>query len=93
MQEIIPIIVTALISPLFLKIVEYVLNKNSEQTKAWNTKIDSLSARVDELREKNLQQQIEIGVLKAQLREKDQQISELKSEVERLQAQKQDATN
>lgn len=93
MQEIIPIIVTALISPLFLKLVEYVLNKNSEQAKAWNAKIEGLSARVDELREKNVQQAIEIGVLKAQLLEKDHQISQLKSEVERLQAQKQDASN
>lgn len=92
MPETIAIIITALVSPLFLKLVEYVLNKSSEQTKAWNQKIEALAARVDELREKNVQQQIEIGVLKAQLVEKDHQIAELKSEVERLQAQKQDAT-
>lgn len=84
MNEIIPIIITALVSPLFLKIVEYVLNKNSEQTKAWNAKIEVLAARVDELKDKNTQQQIEIGILKAQLKEKDEQIAELKLEVERL---------
>lgn len=90
MENIEAILVTALVSPLFLKVVEFILNKNSEQSKAIAAKIEGLAARVDELKEKNLRQEIEIGVLKNQLVEKDRQIAELKREIADLQAQKQD---
>jgi len=95
MDNYLPIIITAIISPLVLKLVEFVLNKSSEQSKQMNAKIEGLSTRVDELKDKNIRQEIEIGVLKAQLRDRDQAmterdkiIAELRKELDQLRDQK-----
>jgi len=91
MDNYLPILITAIISPLMMKVVEFVLNKSSEQSKQMTAKIEGLSSRVDELKEKNLRQEIEIGVLKAQLHdrdkamtERDKIISELRKELDQL---------
>lgn len=95
MDNYLPILITAIISPLMMKAVEFILNKSSEQSKQMTTKIEGLSARVDELKEKNIRQEIEIGVLKAQLRDRDQAmterdkiIAELRKELDQLRDQK-----
>ena len=95
MDNYLPILITAIISPLMMKAVEFVLNKSSEQSKQMTAKIEGLSSRVDELKEKNLQQEIEIGVLKAQLHDRDQAmterdkiIAELRKELDMLREQK-----
>lgn len=95
MNSYIPIIITAIIAPLFMKLIEFVLDKSSEKSKQMTTKIDGLSARVDELKEKNLRQEIKIGVLEAQLHDRDQAmterdkiIAELRKELDQLRDQK-----
>jgi|GEM_PF-4602148 len=84
-------IISAIVSPLALEALRYFFAKSSEQTQSVNAKIDGLEKRVDELKEKNLQQAIEIAVLKAQLLDRDMQmaerdklIAELKKEIEGL---------
>lgn len=88
-------IITAIVSPLVLKTLEYFFSKNSEQTRSVNTKLDGLEKRVDELKEKNTQQAIEIAVLKIQLKERDAQMTErdkliadLKKEIENLRSER-----
>lgn len=95
MDNYLAILITAIISPLMMKTVEFILNKNSEQSKQMTTKIEGLSARVDELKEKNLRQEIKIGVLEAQLHDRDQAmterdkvIAELRKELDQLRDQK-----
>jgi hypothetical protein len=94
-MELTSIIITAIVSPLALKLIEFVLNKSSEQSKSVAAKIEGLSTRVDELKQKNIEQQIEIGVLKAQLldrdrvmQERDRLIAELKKELDKLRDEK-----
>jgi cell division protein FtsB len=91
MNELLSIIITAILSPLALEALRYFFSKSSEQTRSVNAKIEGLEKRVDELKEKNLQQAIEIAVLKAQLLDRDMQmaerdklIAELKKEIEGL---------
>ena len=88
------IIITAIVSPVTLKILEYFFVKSSEQTRNVNAKIEGLEKRVDELKEKNFQQAIEINVLKAQLMDRDRQmterdriIAELRKELDELRDQ------
>lgn len=95
MDNTLAIVITAIVAPLMLKSVEFIFNKSSEQSKQMNAKLEGLSARVDELKEKNLRQEIEIGVLKAQLRERDSAmterdkiIAELRTELDHLRDQK-----
>ncbi len=95
MDNYLPIIITAIISPLVLKLVEFVLDKSSERSKQMTAKVEGLSLRVDELKEKNIRQEIEIGVLKSQLAdrdramtERDKLISELRKELDQLRDQK-----
>ncbi len=95
MDNYLPIIITAIISPLVLKLVECVLDKSSERSKQMTAKVEGLSLRVDELKEKNIRQEIEIGVLKSQLAdrdramtERDKLISELRKELDQLRDQK-----
>jgi chromosome segregation ATPase len=92
MNDLLSIIITAILSPLALEALRYFFAKSSEQTRSVNAKIEGLEKRVDELKEKNLQQAIEIAVLKAQLLDRDVQmaerdklIAELKKEIEDLQ--------
>lgn len=91
MNDLTSIIITAIISPIMLKALEYVFSKSSEQTRNVNKKIEGLEKRVDELKDKNFQQSVEIAVLRAQLLDRDRQmtdrdklIAELKKEIEEL---------
>ena len=77
MEQFWTIIITALLSPLFLKFAEFVMNKNSEQAKDTRTRLDALAKRVDDLRDEKVRLEIEIGVLKSQLSTKDLQITAL----------------
>lgn len=86
MSDLFPIIITALISPLFLKIVEYILNKNSERTKAQAAKVEALAARIDEYRDDKLKLEIKIGVLEAQLKQKDDEISKLQKQAQQFES-------
>lgn len=92
-------IISAIISPLALKILEYFFSKSSEHTRNVNKKIEGLEKRVDELKDKNFQQSVEIAVLKAQLLERDRQmtdrdklIAELKAEIEDLRGDREGAS-
>lgn len=86
-NDVVAVIIAALISPLFLKLVEYVLNKNSQNEKETRGKLEALGKRVDELRDLNIKQTVEIGVLRMQLKERDQRINELEKHISRLQTQ------
>ena len=94
-MDLLSIIITAIISPVALKILEYIFNKSSEQTRTVTAKIEGLEKRVDELKEKNFKQAIEINVLKAQLEDRDRQmterdriIAELRKELDALRSDK-----
>lgn len=89
MDPIVSTIIAALASPIFLKIVEYVLNKNSEKARAETAKLEALEKRVDEYRDDKVKLEIKIGVLEAQLAQKDRQIEELQREITSLQNSKQ----
>ncbi len=91
MSDLVPIIITAIVSPLTLEVIRYLFSKSSEQTRTVNAKIEGLEKRVDELKDKNFRQAIEIEVFKAQLAERDHQmterdklIAELKQEIDEL---------
>ncbi len=91
MTDLLPIIITAIVSPLTLEVIRFLFSKSSEQTRTVNSKIEGLEKRVDELKEKNFQQAIEINVLKVQLSDRDDQmterdrlIAELKKEIDDL---------
>lgn len=95
MDNYLPIIITAIISPLAMKLVEFVLDKSSERSKQMTAKVEGLSLRVDELKEKNLRQEIKIGVLESQLAdrdramtERDKVIADLRKELDLLREQK-----
>lgn len=95
MPELIPIIITAIVSPLTLEVIRFLFSKSSEQTRTVNARIEGLSQRVDELKDKNFRQAIEIEVLKAQLTERDHQmterdrlIAELKKEIDELRGER-----
>jgi septal ring factor EnvC (AmiA/AmiB activator) len=91
MTDLTAVIITAIVSPVMLKVLEYLFSKSSEQTRSVNQKIEGLEKRVDELKDKNFQQSLEIAVLRAQLLDRDRQmtdrdklIAELKKEIEDL---------
>lgn len=86
-NDLIPVLITAIIAPLTLKLVEYMFNKSSEQTKAMNAKVEALTRRVDEFREKNTQLEIQIGILQSQLIQKDHEIAELQKEITAMRAE------
>lgn len=95
MDNYLPIIITAIVAPLVMKLVEFVLDKSSEKSKQMAAKLEGLSLRVDELKDKNFRQEIEIGVLKSQLAERDHAmterdklIAELRKELDQLRDQK-----
>lgn len=92
------IVITAIVSPLMLKIIEYVLNKSSKQSETMKAKIEGLSARVDELKEKNIRQEIEINILRSQIQDRDKEmlerdklIAELRVELDELRKAKRKA--
>ncbi len=80
MDPIVSTIIAALASPIFLKIVEYVLNKNSEKAKSESAKLEALARRVDEYRDDKVKLEIKIGVLEVQLSVKEKQIADLQRE-------------
>lgn len=93
-------IITAILSPLALKTLEYFFSKSSEHTRDVNKKIEGLEKRVDELKDKNFQQSVEIAVLKSQLEardramtERDKLIAELKKEIESLRSEREGASS
>ncbi len=91
-------IISAILSPLALKTLEYFFSKSSEHTREVNKKIEWLEKRVDELKDKNFQQSVEIAVLKAQLLERDRQMTDrdkliavLQKEIEELRGERESA--
>lgn len=91
-------IISAILSPLALKTLEYFFSKSSEHTREVNKKIEGLEKRVDELKDKNFQQSVEIAVLKAQLLERDRQMTDrdkviavLQKEIEELRGERESA--
>lgn len=93
-------IISAIISPLTLKVLEYFFSKSSEHTRDVNKKIEGLEKRVDELKDKNFKQSVKIAVLEAQLLDRDRQmadrdklIAELKREIESMQKEREGASS
>lgn len=69
-------IITAVLSPLALKTLEFFFSKSSERTREVTQKIQGLEKRVDELKDKNFQQSVKIAVLEAQLQDRDRAMTE-----------------
>lgn len=93
-------VISAIVSPLALKVLEYFFSKSSEHTRDVNKKIEGLEKRVDELKDKNFHQSVEIAVLQAQLLDRDRQmtdrdklIAELKKEIESLRSEREGASS
>lgn len=98
MTDLLPIIITAIVSPLTLEVIRFLFSKSSEQTRTVNSKIEGLEKRVDELKEKNFQQSVEIAVLKSQLQERDRAMTDrdkliavLQKEIEELRGERESA--
>ena len=84
MEELLPILITAILAPLIMKLIEFVLNKSSEQTKAVMLKITALEEKVTLLTSDKMQLQIKVGVLEMQVQERDRQISAMQREIDDL---------
>ena len=84
MEELLPILITAILAPLTMKLIEFVLNKSSEQTKAVMLKITALEEKVTLLTSDKMQLQIKVGVLEMQVQERDRQISAMQREIDDL---------
>ena len=84
MEELLPILITAILAPLIMKLIEFVLNKSSEQTKAVMLKITALEEKVTLLTSDKMQLQIKVGVLEMQVQERDRQISAMQREIDEL---------
>ena len=81
-------VITSLLSPLFLKLAEFVLNKSTQKERAAaqlnkerDDKIAALGKRVDELRDANTKLMVKTEIQERTINEQAQQITQLKSEV------------
>jgi len=86
-QSLVYVVIATLVSPLALKVIEFVFSKSSENTRLTHEKLDALGRRVDELRDLNTQQSVQIGVLQSK---NDAQANEIRlqaNEILALQAQ------
>lgn len=87
-MEIWAIVLTAFISPLFMKLTEFVMNKSSQAERDRKAKeeetekrISALGLRVDELRDSNTRLMIQTETQQRTINEQAQQITQLKAEV------------
>lgn len=92
-NDILIAVTTALISPLFLKLAEWILNKNSESRKKAEAQAMTNAAEIKDLREKmellrelTIRQDTQIQLLKTQLHDRDIQIAEQKARIGELEA-------
>lgn len=90
-MELWAVVITALISPLFLKLTEFVLNKSSqkereraEKDKQTDARIQALGKRVDELRDSNIKLSLQSETQQKTINEQAAQIVELKASNEEL---------
>jgi len=88
MPEIWAIVITAFISPLFLKLTEFVMNKSSQverdrkaREEETEKRISALGLRVDELRDSNTRLMIQSETQQRTIDEQAKQITELKAEI------------
>lgn len=77
--DILVALIVALVSPTFLKLVEWIFLKSSEKSRKMEERVTALATRVDELQEKNTQLLIQLGI-------RDQRINDLEKENEDLRA-------
>ena len=87
-MEILAIVITAFIAPLFLKLTEFVMNKSSQAERDRRAKeeetekrIDALGKRIDELRQDNTKLMIQTETQQRTINEQALQITQLKAEV------------
>ncbi len=87
-MEIWAIVITAFISPLFLKLTEFVMNKSSQSERDRKAKeeqtekrISALGLRVDELRDSNTRLMIQTETQQRTINEQAKQIIELQAEI------------
>lgn len=82
-QSLVYVVIATLVSPLALKLIEFVFSKSSENTRLTHAKLEELGKRVDELRDLNTQQSVQIGVLQAK---NDAQANEIRLQASEIQA-------
>ena len=87
-MEIWAIVLTAFISPLFMKLTEFVMNKSSQAERDRKAKeeetekrIRALGLRVDELRDSNTRLMIQTETQQRTINEQALEITQLKAEV------------
>ena len=87
-MEIWAIMLTAFISPLFMKLTEFVMNKSSQAERDRKAKeeetekrISALGLRVDELRDSNTRLMIQTETQQRTINEQALEITQLKAEV------------
>lgn len=87
-MEIWAIVLTAFISPLFMKLTEFVMNKSSQAERDRKAKeegtekrISALGLRVDDLRDSNTRLMIQTETQQRTINEQALEITQLKSEV------------
>lgn len=87
-MEIWAIVLTAFISPLFMKLTEFVMNKSSQAERDRKAKeeetekrISALGLRVDELRDSNTRLMIQTETQQRTINEQALEITQLKAEV------------
>lgn len=83
-------IVASLVSPLFLKIAEFIFQRSNAKAKKEAERLSALFKRVDELKEANIKQSVRIQLLEVQLNEKQSQIQMLRQQVAELQKENAD---
>lgn len=79
--EILYVVVTALLSPLFLKLTEYVLGKSNENARTTREQLAALGKRVDELRDKNVELLMQVGIVQSENKTQKLRIEQLEAEV------------
>lgn len=80
-QEVTLVIVASLISPMVLKVAENIFIKNSEDRRDTKAQIAALGKRVDELRDKNVELMLQIGVVSSENKAQKIRINQLETEV------------
>lgn len=87
-QQVVLILIASLLSPLFLKLTEVVIDKSTQKERAAaqlnkerDDKITALGKRVDELRDANTRLMFQTETQQRTINEQAKQITELKAEV------------
>lgn len=101
-KEVLVVVIATLVSPVFLKLVEWVFSSASATNRKVQERLDGLAKRVDELKSANTELSMKVVVqeqkikdqaativeLQRQNHEKDEKIKELETQMQSLEARK-----